>query len=302
MKKTETISYLIDFINSGNEDLNALKKACNTNTNLKIYLCLDDEDFIHYAKLISKELHPKEVLDWLVKNQPSINLSVAVYDRVVEMVRNDMEQYFKYNGYKMANAFGTQEDWINHFYVKYYYFVNFYRDRWFFPENLTKPTKVKKTYKRYSDFLNLARKSITEERKVQARKAAKNPEASLNKQSIDSPVYQNNDRVTLLDVTKSEDCMQEDSEVKMIKYRIVQMSNNYENGKYTAKILQMLNTGDCKGRKTELVLLKIFAYKAGIVTPKALKFINKLSKNYKDKFGISTELLNKQMRAVGLKK
>ena len=299
MKKTQTISYLIDFVNSDYQDIKALKLACETNTNLKIYLCLDDDDFVKYVSMIDKSMQPKEILDWLVKKQPSINISVEVYDRVVEMVRNDMEQYFKYNGYKMANAFGTQEDWINHFYVKYYYFVHFYRDRWFFPENLTKPTKVKKTYKRYSDFLNLARKSITE---VQARKAAKNPEASLNKQSIDSPIYQNNDRVTLLDVTKSEDTMQDDSEVKMIKYKIAQMSENYENGKYTNKILQMLDTGDCKGRKTELVLLKIFAYKAGIVTPKALKFINKLSKNYKDKFGISTELLNKQMRAAGLKK
>ena len=302
MKKTQTISYLIDFVNSEYKDANALKKACETNTNLKIYLCLDDEDFSKYALNMVRGLQPKDIFDLLVKQQPSINISVEVYDRVVEMVRNDMEQYFKYNGYKMANAFGTQEDWINHFYVKYYYFVHFYRDRWFFTENLTKPTKVKKTYKRYSDFLNLARKSITEERKVQARKAARNPEASLNKQSIDSPIYQNNDRVTLLDVTTVEDNMHDNSEVKIIKYKIAQMSENYENGKYTDKILQMLDTGDCKGRKTELVLLKIFAYKAGIVTPKSLKFINKLSKNYKDKFVISTELLNKQMRAAGLKK
>ena len=53
----------------------------------------------------------------------------------------------------MANAWGDQEDWISHFLVKYYYFSNFYRDRWFFPENLKKATKVKKTYKKYSDFL-----------------------------------------------------------------------------------------------------------------------------------------------------
>jgi len=64
----------------------------------------------------------------------------------------------------------------------------------------------------------------------------------------------------------------------------------------------MLETGECKGKKIELVLLKIFAYKAGIVTVKSIKFINSLSRTYKEKFGISSALLNKQMRDLGIKK
>lgn len=307
MKKTQTISYLIDFIGSEGKDIEALKSACNTNANLRIYLCLDEEDLLSYAKKFKKYKSPSELLETMIKKQPSINISVEVYDRVVESVRNDMEQYFKYNGFRMANAWGTQEDWVSHFLVKYYYFSNFYRDRWFFPENLKKATKVKKTYKKYSDFLNLARKSITEERKVQARKCAENPEATLRKASIDTPMFQNNQRITMIDITSksgTDDDQMFDSyhEAATIKRKILSYAEDFEGGKYAKKIQNMLETGECKGKKIELVLLKIFAYKSGIVTPKSLKFIGTLSKTYRERFGISTALLNKQMRELGIKK
>lgn len=307
MKRTQTIAYLIDFISSEGKDVEALKQACNTNTNLKIYLCLEEDDLLAYAKKFKRIKTPSELLEQMIKKQPSINISVKVYDNVVESVRNDMEQYFKYNGFKMANAWGDQEDWISHFLVKYYYFSNFYRDRWFFPENLKKATKVKKTYKKYSDFLNLARKSITEERKVWARKCAENPEATLRKSSVDTPMYQNNQRITMLDITSTPDVSEEhmfDSyhEAVSIKRKIMSFAEDYENGKYAKKISTMLETGECKGKKIELVLLKIFAYKSGVVTSKSLKFINSLSKTYKEKFGISSALLNKQMRDLGIKK
>ena len=307
MRKTQTIAYLIDFIGSDNKDVELFKAACRTNTNLKIYLCLDEPDLLSYIKKFRKCKNPSELLEQMIKKQPSINISVEVYDRVVESVRNDMEQYFKYNGFKMANAWGDQEDWISHFLVKYYYFSNFYRDRWFFPENLKKATKVKKTYKKYSDFLNLARKSITEERKVQARRCAENPEATLRKSSIDTPMYQNNQRITMIDVTSKPDISEDqmfDSyhETISIKRKIMEYAGDYENGKYAKKIESMLETGECKGKKIELVLLKIFAYKSGIVTARSLKFINSLSRTYKEKFGISSALLNKQMKELGVKK
>ena len=307
MKRTQTIAYLIDFISSEGKDIEALRQACNTNTNLKIYLCLEEDDLLAYAKKFKRIKTPSELLEQMIKKQPSINISVKVYDNVVESVRNDMEQYFKYNGFKMANAWGDQEDWISHFLVKYYYFSNFYRDRWFFPENLKKATKVKKTYKKYSDFLNLARKSITEERKVWARKCAENPEATLRKSSVDTPMFQNNQRITMLDITPNPDANEDhmfDSyhETLSIKRRIMSFAEDYENGKYAKKIQTMLETGECKGKKIELVLLKIFAYKSGVVTSKSLKFINSLSRTYKEKFGISSALLNKQMRDLGLKK
>jgi len=307
MKKTQTIAYLIDFISSGGKDIESFKSACNTNTNLKIYLCLDEIELESYVKKFRRHKTPSDLLEQMIKKQPSINISVEVYDRVVESVRNDMEQYFKYNGFKMANAWGDQEDWISHFLVKYYYFSNFYRDRWFFPENLKKATKVKKTYKKYSDFLNLARKSITEERKVWARKCAENPEATLRKSSVDTPMYQNNQRITMLDITTKPDISEDqmfDSyhEANSIKRRIMEYAESFEEGKYAKKIQTMLETGECKGKKVELVLLKIFAYKSGIVTVRSLKFINSLSKTYKEKFGISSALLNKQMRDLGLKK
>jgi len=307
MKKTQTVAYLIDFINSNGQNIESLKLACGTNTNLKIYLCLDEEDLISYAKKFKKHKTPADLLDVMIKKQPSINISVEVYDRVVESVRNDMEQYLKYNGFKMANAWEDQDGWVSHFLVKYYYFSNFYRDRWFFPENLKKATKVKKTYKKYSDFLNLARKSITEERKVQARKCAENPEATLRKSSVDTPMFQNNQRITMLDITSRQDVSEDqmfDSyhEALSIKRKIMEYAENFEDGKYAKKIQTMLETGECKGKKIELVLLKIFAYKSGIVTAKSIKFINSLSRTYKEKFGISSALLNKQMRELGIKK
>lgn len=305
MKKTQTISYLIDYLESGRKDIDALKSACETNTNLKIYLCLNDDELDCCMKKMKRIKDPSELFTAMVKKQPSINISVEVYDNVVESIRKDMEQYLKYNAYRMINAMGTQEDWISHFLVKFYYFSNFYRDRWFFPEKLKKKTKVKKTYKKYSDFLNLARKAITEERKVQARKAAENPEASLGKPSIDSPIHNNNEKMTLLDITPNEnqeDYFEAQQETKIYVRKILEYSENFENGKYTNKLQEMLETGEYRGKKFELVLLKIFAYKSGIVTPKSLKFISSLSKTYKDKFGISTALINKQMRELGLKK
>ena len=82
----------------------------------------------------------------------------------------------------------------------------------------------------------------------------------------------------------------------------MEYAEGFEEGKYAKKIQTMLETGECKGKKIELVLLKIFAYKSGIVTARSLKFINSLSRTYKEKFGISSALLNKQMRDLGLKK
>ena len=87
-----------------------------------------------------------------------------------------------------------------------------------------------------------------------------------------------------------------------IKKRIIEFAKEYENGKYVDKITKMLDTGECRGKKIELVLLKIFAYKSGVVTIKSLKFINSLSRTYKEKFGISSALLNKQMKELGIKK
>lgn len=307
MKKTQTIAYLIDYINSDGADLEAFKAACDTNTNLKIYLCLDEADLLEHLKKLKKHKTPSDLLEQLIKKQPSINISVEVYDRVVELIRKDMGQYLKYNAYRMTNAIEEQDGWLQTFLLKFYYFTNFYRDRWFFPESLKKETKVKKTYKKYSDFLNLARKSITEARRVAARKCAENPEASLNKTSVDSPMYQNNQKITMLDIATQEndnDAMMFDSyhEAMSLKRRIMEQAENYEEGKYAKKIQKMLDTGECKGKKSELVLLKIFAYKSGVVTIKSLKFINSLSRTYKEKFGISNALLNKQMKELGLRK
>ena len=309
MKKNQTISLLHDFMDSNFENIEIFKEACDTNTNLKIYMCLTDDKISEVIEKIKVYKKPNEIMEYLLKTQPSINVSLEVYENVVEKVRTDMEQYLKYNGFKMANAWGDQNDWTNHFYVKYYYFVNFYKDRWFFPETLKKETKVRRTYKKYSDFLNLARKAITEERKVQARKAAENPEATMNKTSVDSPMFQNNTRITMLDITHSNNSQESDEETfesyhnaQTLKRKILEFASLYESGKYRDRINQMLETGECRGKKNELVLLKIFAYKSGVVTVKSLKFINSLSRTYKEKFGISTALVNKQMKELGLKK
>ena len=305
MRKSETVELLDTFLQTEGRPAELFIKACESAQALRIYICLDADNLNKIISKIKKRTTGKELYEKLVDKQPSINISLETYDNVVEQVRKDMDQYFKFNGYKMANAIESQEGWIQHFYMKYYYFVNFYRIRWFFPEQLTKKTKVRKTHKKYSDFLNLARKSITEERRVQARKSAENPEASLNKTSMDGPMYNNNEKITLLDVTINDeqtDDLESQQETKCYIKKILEMSDNFEDGKYTKKLKAMLERGDCKGKSFELVLLKIFAYKAGIVTAKSVKFISGLSRMYKDKFGISNALLEKQMKQLGLKK
>jgi hypothetical protein len=305
MRKSETVELLDIFLQTEGRPAELFIKACESAQALRIYICLDADNLNKIISKIKKRTTGKELYEKLVDKQPSINVSLETYDNVVEQVRKDMDQYFKFNGYKMANAIESQEGWIQHFYMKYYYFVNFYRIRWFFPEQLTKKTKVRKTHKKYSDFLNLARKSITEERRVQARKSAENPEASLNKTSMDGPMYNNNEKITLLDVTINDeqtDDLESQQETKCYIKKILEMSDNFEDGKYTKKLKAMLERGDCKGKSFELVLLKIFAYKAGIVTAKSVKFISGLSRMYKDKFGISNALLEKQMKQLGLKK
>lgn len=305
MKKSQTVELLDKFLTTEGRPVDLFLKACLSSPALRIYNCLDELNLNKVVSKIKKKITGKELYEKLIQKQPSINVSLETYDNVVESVRQDMDQYFKFNGYKMANAIESQEGWIQHFFMKYYYFANFYRVRWFFPEQLTKKTKVKKTHKKYSDFLNLARKSITEERKIQARKSAENPEASLNKTSVDGPMYSNNEKITLLDITNNE-CEMENfesqHETNAYIRKILQLSDEYENGKYTEKLKLILEKGDCKGKNFELVLLKIFAYKAGIVTPKSVKFIHSLSKMYKDKFGISNALLEKQMERLGIKK
>jgi len=304
MKKSEVVDLLDQFLQAEGRPVELFVKACESSTALRIYVCLDEYNLKKVVSKIKKRTTGKELYEKLIQKQPSINISLETYDNVVEKIRQDMDQYFKFNGYKMANAIESQEGWIQHFYMKYYYFVNFYRIRWFFPEQLTKKTKVRKTHKKYSDFLNLARKSITEERRVQARKSAENPEASLNKTSMDGPMYSNNEKITLLDVTQDNELedMETQQDTKCYIRKILEMSDNFEDGKYTQKLKSMLERGECRGKSFELVLLKIFAYKAGIVTVKSVKFIYGLSKMYKDKFGISNALLEKQMRELGLKK
>ena len=69
MKKTQTIAYLIDFISSGGKDIESLKLACDTNTNLKIYLCLDDSDLESYARKFKRHKTPTDLLEQMIKKQ-----------------------------------------------------------------------------------------------------------------------------------------------------------------------------------------------------------------------------------------
>ena len=82
MKRTQTIVYLIDFISSEYKDIESLKLACNTNTNLKIYLCLDEQDFLSYAKKLKPSARGElEITDLNNLYLQDDKLSVEILDR-----------------------------------------------------------------------------------------------------------------------------------------------------------------------------------------------------------------------------
>ena len=55
---------------------------------------------------------------------------------------NKVKGYIEYNGYRMANSSGDNNDWTSEFWAKFCKICQFYRTRWFFPDSLKKKSTV----------------------------------------------------------------------------------------------------------------------------------------------------------------
>lgn len=318
LKQTEKLSKRTNrkqnfkaFIESNYTDYNAFIKACKNDEDLLIYTCLKKEELIPYIEKIKTLDTLEEKIKYLVDihNQPYMNETPERYERCIESIAYYLRSYIQYNGFKMANSDGDYEDWTSTFWLKYTKICNFYRDRWFYPENLKKKSTVEYNLMLYKEFVYICRMSITGERKHQAFLATQRPESSVFKTSLDFKFESNkkDSDKTLLDVLQDS---KNNSDINLVIThtstlikKALQLSKEYEGGKYTEDLKRYYDTQDSAGfDKKTIILGKIFLYKAGLVSIKTLSFIKSLSNTYKSKFNINSALVNKQLSELKKKK
>lgn len=309
MAKKENIILLEKFIESKFKDMEIFKELCLNDINLKGYLCAPEKLWIKNLKAIKKLDTAKEMLNYLIDNQPCINKTVESFDAAIKLLAGDIENYVTFYAYKLVNAFGSVEDYTQDLYAKYYYMVNFYRTRWFFKKTLNKSTRVKWKPMTYKEFSYLAKATVASEKRLKAYKFRTNPEATTNKISLDQYIGTSKTidgkeaRVGdfLVDSLNTNETLLMDVHYKFIIRKALEFVSSYENGKYTEKISQLLLNPSLPASKIEKILLKVSLYKAGLnESLKVLKFIDTLSGKYKEKFGISQALLNRQIEKVKL--
>lgn len=298
-KKTE-LEIFQEFVNSDYTNINMFKKLCKQNMNLTAYLCISKEDLQTYFTKIKKLPTVKEQYEYLIDKQPIINSTEEVYLKAIDILTDYLKKYINYHAFKLINAQGDINDYIQDLYQKFFYMANFYKDRWFHSHELKKATKVKWKPMTYKEFSYIARATIAGERRLKAYKFAHNPEASSNKISLSQLAY---NKVTSNKSVKREDLVtQLDTLDEQVDYQtLLQSVNKYcsqiDDGKYVKKIQMMLTNKNIKGSKNENIVLKVCLYKAGITNHlRLLTFINNLSTKYKEKFGISQVLLKKQIK------
>lgn len=302
LKRTNNKNSFKNFVESNYTDINLFKKACKNNENLLIYTCLKQEELMEYIEKIKPIEGLNEKLKFLKNNQPAMNENEERYDVCITSIAGFLKNYISFNGFTMNNSDGDAEDWTSEFWLKYTKVCNFYRDRWFHPENLKKESTVSYNPILYKEFVYICRMAITGERKHQAFLATQRPETSIFKPSLDFKIDSNksDSEKSLLEVIKDPACDYEliidKLNIDDIQRRALQYSNDYMSGKYTNKIRQYYEYQDASGIDKKIQILgKIFLYKAGLVSPKSVAFIKNLSNKYKAKFNISNALLNRQL-------
>lgn len=313
-KKTnrkQNLKKFLDGLRNGIRDKEAFLKACKNDENLLIYTCLTNKELNEVFDQIEKIETIEQVIKYLVNNQPYMNINEERYNRCVDSIATYLKNYITYNGFLMNNGSGDAEDWSSEFWLKYVKICNFYRERWFHPENLKKSSTVipivgnpnkSDGYIQYKEFVYICRMSITGERRHRAFLATQNPEASLFKTSLDFKLdgEKTDTNKSLLDVVKdpsnSGEYLVDRTHVNSVIDRALEISTHYEGGKYTKAIAKFYGQQDTQGIDKKIVILgKIFLYKAGLHSVKTLTFIKSLSSTYKAKFNISPALVNKQL-------
>lgn len=303
-KKTNNRNSFNTFVNSGYTDFDAFKRACKGDENLIIYTCIKQEELLPFIEKIKEIDDVKEKLKYLKnpKVQPAMNATEERYDVCIDSIAAYLKNYINYNGFIMNNSDGDAEDWTSEFWLKYIKVCNFYRDRWFHPEKLTKESTVVYNPMLYKEFVYICRMSITGERRHQAFLATQKPSSSIFKPSLDFKLdSKSSNEKSLLDIlnTKDPSCdaelMLDQTNTNSIIDKALSLSEDYQGGKYTTQIAKYYRLQDSAGINKKIQTLgKIFLYKAGLVSPKTVGFVKSLSNKYKAKFNISNALLNRQ--------
>lgn len=299
-KRTNRKQNFKKFIESEYADVNLFLSACKNDENLLIYTCLTKDELQEYINTLKNLPTIDDQIKYLVNNQPAMNATLERYNRCVESIAGHLKNYIQYNGFKMANSDGDYSDWTSEFWLKYSKICEFYRIRWFYPEKLKKVSTVSYYPMLYKEFIYICRMSITGERKHQAFLATQRPDSSIFKTSLDYKLDSGNNAKTLIDIVEDEyntsDRSSSSANYNYIINKALELSKQYENGKYTKNLVKFYEMQDTAGLdKKTIILGKIFLYKAGLLSPKVLMFIKSLSNTYKAKFNISQDLVNAQL-------
>lgn len=309
LKRTGRKQNFKKFIESGHKDISLFLKACERDENLLIYTCLEPDELQEYIEKMKKFPTADEQSDFLIHNQPAMNATEKRFNKCTESMAKFLRGYIEYNGFKLANAEGTAEDWTSEFWAKYCKICNFYRDRWFHPEKFideeTGKSKTKVVYNPmlYKEFIYIIRMSISGERKHLAFLATQDSNSSIFKTSIDSPIEADKDgEKTIADVLQDQhinsETILEDTHLGVVIDKALRLCKEYPDAKehYNAiKDLYLRQNIEDHDKKT-VILSKIFLYKAGLSSPKILAFIKSLSATYKARYNISSALVNTQIQ------
>lgn len=301
VKRTNRKQNLKKFIESDYVDMQAFLTACKNDENLLIYTCLLPEELQEYINTMKTIENIDEQIKYLVDNQPPMNSDVDRFNRAIESIAKYLKGYIEFNGFKMSNSDGNNEDWTSEFWAKYCKICDFYRTRWFYPHKLKKASTVVFNPMLYKEFIYICRMSITGERKHQAFLATQNENSSIFKLSLDSKIdtEHGNDK-TLADILPSQqdgEYLEDSSNLNKIILKALSFCDHYIDAKdYKEKLKDFYEKQDLIGFDKKTVLLgKIFLYKAGLVSPKILNFMKSLSSTYKIRYNISQARINAQL-------
>ena len=292
-KRTNRKQNFKKFFETGCIDKQLFLNACKNDENLLIYTCLKPAELDEYLEKLKEFETIDEKMEYLVNNQPFMNENLERFERCVESIATYLKGYIEYNGYRMANSSGDNNDWTSEFWAKFCKICQFYRTRWFFPDSLKKKSTVVYNKIQYKEFVYICRLSITGERKHLAFLATMDENSSMFKMSLDSKIdsEHGNDK-TLADILPAQqdgEYMSSLSNVNNILQKALSFCDKYNDAKnYKEKIADFYSKQDPVGFDKKTVMLgKIFLYKAGLVSPKILQFIKALSSTYKSRYNLS---------------
>ena len=306
-KKTNRKQNFKKFIDSNYTDIQSFLNACKNDENLLIYTCLKPDELQEQINKMKQIEGFDNQLKFLVDNQPIMNKDVERFNKVTESIAKYLKGYIEYNGWKMSNSQGNNEDWSSEFWAKYCKICDFYRTRWFYPEKLKKASTVSFNPMLYKEFIYICRMSITGERKVRAFKATQDEDASINKISLDNKIEGDGNSHTekslaemIPDENRSSAIMFDNANVNSILKKALELAEKYpESEKIYDKIKDFYEKQDLVGFDKKTIMLgKIFLYKAGLVSPKILAFIKSLSSTYKSRYNISSARINTQLQEL----